>query len=52
MRKRNWKRHELLCLVAGIAEHDALIARADLIVGVVLAVAQLIALVDAHCDIG
>ena len=49
-----WAGHERGRLVAGIAEHHALVAGADLLVGVVarLAVLGLVALIDALCDIG
>ena len=51
MSKRNRKRHKLGRLVARIAEHHTLVSRADLVVVVVLAVALLEALVNAHSDI-
>ena len=51
MCKRNRQRHKLLGFVAGVSEHDTLVAGADLIVRVILAVAKLIALVNPHCDI-
>jgi hypothetical protein len=47
--------HERGGLVAGIAEHDALVARADAVVGVVgvgRALLHLVGLVDAHGDVG
>ena len=50
--KRYGKRHKLGGLVAGVAEHHALVAGADPVVYVVLTVFMLQALVNAHSDIG
>ena len=51
VREGNRQRHELRRLVAGIAEHHALVARAVGEVVAALAGLELEALVDAHGDV-
>ena len=52
VREPDRHRHEVIGLVAGVAEHHPLVARADLVVVVTVAAAQLERLVDALGDVG
>ena len=52
VREPDRHRHEVVGVVARVAEHHALVARADLVVDVAGAGALLVRLVDAHRDVG
>ena len=52
VRKRDRHRHKLGSLVACKSEHHTLVARANFVVFVGFAIAQLVACIDAHGNIG